>query len=355
MQKSTVRWVPAVAVPLILVAGAIVIPATANASVVLPAKTVEEVLQLALDSAGTSFSGTVEQTSDLGIPEIPATAGGSSTTDALEFLTGSHTASVFQSGSESSRVQVIEDLAERDVYRTGQDVWTWDSEKNEAVHSVLPSHDDGAGPEGLPATPVPATPVPATPGELISAVLAKAGESTDITLTDNVRVAGRAAYGIVLTPRTADTLVGDVTIAVDAETGVPLSAAITPAAQDTPAISLAFTAIDFAEPSADIFAFTPPADADVTEADLAGEVPAASDREAPNGLTVIGEGWSQIVGIPLPTGAEHADSPAPLDQLLTPVDGGRVLETSLVSVFLTDDGRLFAGAVSAAQLQAAAE
>lgn len=348
MQKSIVRWVPAVAVPLILVAGAIVIPATANASVVLPAKTVEEVLQLALDSAGTSFSGTVEQTSDLGIPQIPATAGGSSTTDALEFLTGSHTASVFQSGSESSRVQVIEDLAERDVYRTGQDVWTWDSEKNEAVHSVLPSHDDVAGPEGLPATPV-----PATPGELISAVLAKAGESTDITLTDNVRVAGRAAYGIVLTPRTADTLVGDVTIAVDAETGVPLSAAITPAAQDTPAISVAFTAIDFAEPSADIFAFTPPADADVTEADLAGKVPAASDREAPNGLTVIGEGWSQIVGIPLPTGAEHADSSAALDQLLTPVDGGRVLETSLVSVFLTDDGRLFAGAVSAAQLQAA--
>lgn len=347
MQKSAVRWVPAVAVPLVLVAGAIVIPVTANASVVLPAKTVEEVLQLALDSAGTSFSGTVEQTSDLGIPEIPTTAGGTSTTDALEFLTGSHTASVFQSGSESSRVQVIEDLAERDVYRTGQDVWTWDSEKNEAVHSVLPSHDDSAAPEGMPATPV-----PATPRELISTVLEQAGESTDITLTDNVRVAGRAAYGIVLTPRTADTLVGDVTIAVDAETGVPLSAAITAAGQENPALSVAFTAIDFAEPSADIFAFTPPADADVIEADLAERVPAASDREAPSGLTVIGDGWSRIVGIPLPADAQSSGSE--LDQLLTPVDGGRVLETSLVSVFLTDDGRLLAGAVSAAQLQAAA-
>lgn len=352
MQKSTARWVPAVAVPLILVAGAIVIPATANASVVLPAKTVEEVLQLALDSAGTSFSGTVEQTSDLGIPEIPATAAGTSMTDALEFLSGSHTASVFQSGSESSRVQIIEDLAERDVYRTGQDVWTWDSEKNEAVHSVLPSHDDSAAPEGLPATPVPSTPVPSTPGELISTVLEEAGESTDITLTDNVRVAGRAAYGIVLTPRTADTLVGDVTIAVDAETGVPLSAAITAAGQENPALSVAFTAIDFAEPPADIFAFTPPADADVTEADLAGKVPAASDRQAPSGLTVIGDGWSRVVGIPLP--ADSQSSGSELDQFLTPVDGGRVLETSLVSVFLTDDGRLFAGAVSAAKLQAAA-
>lgn len=347
MQKSAVRWVPAVAVPLVLVAGAIVIPVTANASVVLPAKTVEEVLQLALDSAGTSFSGTVEQTSDLGIPEIPTTAGGTSTIDALEFLTGSHTASVFQSGSESSRVQVIEDLAERDVYRTGQDVWTWDSEKNEAVHSVLPSHDDSAAPEGLPAIHA-----PATPRELISTVLEEAGESTDITLTDNVRVAGRAAYGIVLTPRTADTLVGDVTIAVDAETGVPLSAAITAAGQENPALSVAFTAIDFAEPSADIFAFTPPADADVIEADLAEKVPAASDREAPSGLTVIGDGWSRIVGIPLPADAQSSGSE--LDQLLTPVDGGGVLETSLVSVFLTDDGRLLAGAVSAAQLQAAA-
>ena len=43
-----------------------------------------------------------------------------------------------------------------------------------------------------------------------------------------------------------------------------------------------------------------------------------------------------------------------LDQVLVPVSGGRALETSLVSVLLTSDGRVLVGAVSIDQLQAAA-
>jgi hypothetical protein len=42
-------------------------------------------------------------------------------------------------------------------------------------------------------------------------------------------------------------------------------------------------------------------------------------------------------------------------QATTAVSGGRVLSTSLVSVLLTDDGRVFAGAVPASALQSAAE
>ena len=39
-----------------------------------------------------------------------------------------------------------------------------------------------------------------------------------------------------------------------------------------------------------------------------------------------------------------------LDGLTTRVDGGRVLQTSLVTVLFTDDGRVFAGAVTADHL-----
>ena len=43
-----------------------------------------------------------------------------------------------------------------------------------------------------------------------------------------------------------------------------------------------------------------------------------------------------------------------LDQVTTAVDGGRVLQTSLVSVFLADDGRVWVGAVDTDALRAAA-
>ena len=69
-------------------------------------------------SAGASFSGTVEQTSDLGLPDVSSFQGqggaGDATSDALGLLTGSHTAKVFVDGTDKQRVQVVEDLAERD-------------------------------------------------------------------------------------------------------------------------------------------------------------------------------------------------------------------------------------------------
>jgi hypothetical protein len=44
-----------------------------------------------------------------------------------------------------------------------------------------------------------------------------------------------------------------------------------------------------------------------------------------------------------------------LQRVTTPVDGGRVLQTSLVSVLITDDGRILAGAVTPSRLVEAAE
>ncbi len=48
-----------------------------------------------------------------------------------------------------------------------------------------------------------------------------------------------------------------------------------------------------------------------------------------------------------------AEQLALLDSLTTPVEGGRALQTALVSVLLTDDGRVLAGAVPVDVLVAA--
>lgn len=154
------------------------------------------------------------------------------------------------------------------------------------------------------------------------------------------------------------TLVGSVSIAVDSETGLPLAFEIVASGQDAPAFCVAFTDLTLESPDADRFAFAPPPGATVTEYTVPAD-PKPDDgtdhgtAEAPN-HTVSGEGWSSIVELP------EADLPAGLVEspiytaATEPVDGGRLLSTALVNVLLTDDGRVFAGAVSPEQLLAAA-
>src|SRR5215217_7240957 len=109
------RWLPAAAIPVVVAAGAIVLPATSAAGDV-PDRTPEEVLSLIDTSADVPFSGVVEQTSALGLPELPASdMKSSSSTDEsalVELLTGNHKVRVFSDGAEGKRVQVLDPLAE---------------------------------------------------------------------------------------------------------------------------------------------------------------------------------------------------------------------------------------------------
>ena len=360
MKKST-RWATAAAVPVAVIAASIVVPAvSATADVDLPDKTPQQVLALAASSSGASYSGTIEQTSDLGLPDLSAQApGGGSSSDAagaLELLTGSHTAKVYADGASKQRVQVIDDLAERNVIRDGSSVWAYDSKTKEATHATLPAQGATEKPSALPD----GTSVPQTPAELADVVLSSLEPTTTVTADSDVRVAGRDAYQVVLTPKDSSTLVASATLTVDAETGVPLKVVVAAKGQSDPALSAGFTSVDFGAPAASVFAFAPPADATVTDV----TVPTgASGRTAGDAAhaekTVIGSGWSTIVGVTPAAGSTDgtssadADTTGLLDQLTTKVDGGRVLETSLVSVLLTDDGRVFAGAVDASTLQAA--
>ena len=75
---------------------------------------------------------------------------------------------------------------------------------------------------------------------------------------------------------------------------------------------------------------------------------------------VIGEGWSTVVVLPMAAAGAAAaggldpEASALLGTLTEPVDGGHILQTSLVTVLITDDGRVLAGAVTADHLLDAA-
>ncbi|MBG6217040.1 outer membrane lipoprotein-sorting protein [Arthrobacter sp. CAN_A6] len=384
MNKKWLRWLPAGIVPVVILTATVAGPTTADASPQLPEKTAQELLELVAESSDSAYSGTLEQSSELGLPELqgmtsPHSGGGTDgASAALELLTGSHTAQVHIDGTDKARLQVMDQLAQRDVIVNDDEVWLYDSRAKEATHAVLPEH------EGSPEHSMPGS--AHTPAALAEKFLAIIDASTEVTVGDNARVAGRDAYELILTPRAVDTLVGAVSLTVDAETGLPLGFAIAAEGQEEPAFSVEFSDIDFTAPAESLFEFTPPPGTAVTEVPSEEHHDASAARkhqEAPEALeadrkpTVLGKGWSTIVVLPAgsasgllgggmdagddagsvdsPRGGDSAEAQALLEQALTQVDGGRVLETALVSVLITDDGRVLAGAVSADQLIAAAQ
>ncbi|MEY2849709.1 MAG: hypothetical protein RI885_2376 [Actinomycetota bacterium] len=388
-RRNVQRWLTAAAVPAAVVLAAVAVPLTADASPNLPEKSADDVLAMIADSRDVAFSGDLEQTSDLGLPALPSGVGGSSTglSTAVELLGGDHAARVFVDGAGSSRVQVLDRLDERDVIVNGSEAWLYDSSSREATHVTvaddLKARLSEEAAERAARRDAAADGLPKTPAEFADRLLEAVEPTTDISVSDTARVAGRAVYELSLVPSTGDTLVESVVLSVDAETGLPLSFAVSAVGGSEPAFSVAFTSVDFSAPDAALFDFTPPTGATVIEKPItaddlvaaeakgdraeASAEPGASPSAAP---TVIGEGWGAIVALPVDTltsddaAVEAPGSPAApesdvsaselLDQLTTPVAGGRVLQTALISVLITDDGRILVGAVDADRLAVAA-
>ncbi|MBG6191072.1 outer membrane lipoprotein-sorting protein [Arthrobacter sp. CAN_A212] len=388
MNRTWRNWAPAVAITAVVGAGALVVPLTANAAVDLPDLTAAEVLELAASTSVDTLSGTIEQTSDLGLPDLSLLGGAGggangamggtspapgSTADVdtpstpeasvLELLTAPHTARIYQAGPSKVRIQVLDDMAERNVILNGTDLWFYDSEDNAAVHASLPDRtltsEDLEYLEGLPDVP--------TPDELAAQFLEKADPTTKVSVGPDRSVAGRAAYQLILTPSASDTLIESITVDVDGETGLVLAISVAAADSTAPAFSVSYTDISFDSPPAGIFDFTPPAGATVTEApehttegrhgaaESTAVAPVKDPAKNPAEPTVTGTGWGSVLEFPAESfPADGGELTTMIDQLGTPVEGGLLLQTRLLNVLITDDGRVLVGSVPADRLQAVA-
>ncbi|NUP58909.1 MAG: hypothetical protein HOQ06_05465 [Pseudarthrobacter sp.] len=370
------RWLPAVAAPAVIAAGVLAGSIPASAGDPLPARTPAQVLELLASHQVHSFSGTIEQSSDLGLPELPAagkTAGPSPAGGAasvIELLTGDHAARVYVDGKDNARVQVVDQLAERDVVHHGNDVWFYSSKDNSAAHLTLPAHTREHArpdaPQDKPGMP--------TPGDLANRLLAKVDPTTAVSVGPDVAVAGRAAYNLILEPRTDATLVGKVAIAVDGHNGLPLSVQVTARGADKPAFRSGFTSLSLEAPDASLFTFTPPPGSTVKELQVPenSHLPASfhepglaitpeelmAQMAAKGRLSVTGKSWDAVVGLPAQASpgspAESLLRDPLLSQAAVAVPGGHLLSTALLNVLITDDGRVFAGLVPPERLQAAA-
>jgi outer membrane lipoprotein-sorting protein len=354
--RPALRWGVPVAVGLTVIGGtAVASTIAASAAPTLPPRSAAQLLVDLQTARLDAASGTVVERADLGIPALPGLAAqGSSNLTSL--ISGAHTLRVWYSGPDKARVALLGTLGENDVIVNGRDMWTWDSQKNEATHRVIEARDPAGKHPGLDAKDL-----PKTPQEAADRALKAIDPSTKVTTTGSARVAGRAAYELTLFPRDTSSLVGRVTLAIDAEQHIPLRVQVYPAGSDKTAIEVAFTQISFAKPDPAQFTFTPPKGTTVTEekADASEPRKDASEPRKETGAqpeatgpepVVVGQGWTSVIAGRVGTDAS-AESPqaGQLLESLPRVSGqwgsGRLLTGRLFSVLLTDDGRVLAGAV----------
>jgi outer membrane lipoprotein-sorting protein len=334
-------------------------PVVADASPNLPGITAQDLLAKVQSAKVDGLSGTVQSTTNLGLPPLPDVGGGSgSGTGAItNLLTGDHTARVAFAGPNKAKVSLLDNMSERVWTSDGTTAWAYDSRKHEATKLNLPA--GSAKPEATPEKSY-------DPQAVAKQILAAIDPTTKVQVTGTEKVAGRDAYKLRLVPKTDRTTVGSVTLAVDSQNWVPLQVTVMPRTGNDPAVQLGFSAVSFKAPAASTFAFTPPTGTKVTDQKVPSRTPDSKatppknkNAQKPSGEkpTVIGTGWDSVVVLrgQVPSGS------GALDQLLAnapTVQGswgtGKVLTSKMVSALITNDGRILVGLVPPNVLQSAA-
>ncbi len=408
MPAAALRWIVPTAVTALVVGGGVAASASSDPVPDLPERSAADLLVAVSEAEPTPFSGTVRTVAELGLPDLGDLAGmgepessSDPTSVLMRLATGENSLRVWVGGPDQQRVSLLDDFAELGAVRDGDVAWTYSSTDSTATRYDLAAFAERAeaaaaehaaehggqlpGTAEAPALPEGTDPFPGmTPDEVARALLADADETTEVTVGEAQVVAGRDAYTLLATPRDAATLVAGVEVAVDAETGLVLQVQVDARGQEDPAFVTGFTDLDLAAPDPEVFDFTPSPgttvvdaldelDREVAEGRSTDDGPSPLDdgaledmfrgQDAPEPV-VHGEGWSTVVELTLPTGAtEVTDEPGAevsgddvdpaevLGQLTTEVDGGKVFTSALLTVLLTDDGRVLLGPVDAATLQ----
>jgi hypothetical protein len=383
------RWaVPATAVVVVGAAVAVSQITIAQAAPALPARTAAQLLaQVSSDAKVPPLTGTVVETTSLGLPQLPQAA---DPTSLSSLITGSHTVNIYYQDAQHFRVQVPQTMSETDAIRDGSTLWYWDSSQNAVTEYTF---GDSLNPAGKRFKDHVQTGPVLTPQQAANEVLQAVGKTTTVSVQTNVLVAGEPAYQLVLAPKDKRSLVGQVVIAIDGKYGVPLRVQVFAKGATAPAFQVGFTQIAFVTPAPANLQFTPPPGAKVTKENLGSQLGTKASgtgtaNENASGYGVYGSGWLTVAELPqsaismsdaggllggsasqsaagqgtstsIGMGALGGESQAVVHALIAaakPVHGawgsGTLLTTSLMSMLITK-GEIYIGAVEPSVLYAA--
>jgi outer membrane lipoprotein-sorting protein len=414
LASRRLRWLLPAGIAAAIAVASVATTAAASASgqPKLTAKTAAQLLVAVESASPAGLTGTIVETAKLGLPNISGLLGssGGSGLSLESLVTGSNTMNVWYAGKDQQRFALLGQLSEDDLIHNGTDLWSYDSSTRTVTHKTLtPDESDQVGSSIASAAPS------LDPQAAAEKALAAIDPTTAVVVDRTARVAGRAAYQLQLSPRDTRSLIGSVQIAIDAATSVPLRLQIFAAGASSPAFQVGFTSVSFNVPNTSIFEFVPPAGASIEQdtapfgdsldgspfgngnlivhtrvrgsvanpqqtivtpgTDSANVTPARK-------VTELGKGWTEVLKItnavpalpanvgltsngPLPSsgpqssaGPESSSGPAitirrssPLDDIATQVPGGELITTALLSIFIANDGTLYVGPVSPANIE----
>ena len=318
------RWaVPAgvVTVTGLVIAAAAV--ASAEAAPSLPPRTAAQLLAEVAQGSKVPLgplSATVQETSNLGLPQLPAFAQQGLGSPALS-TTGPKSVSIWYRDPQHLRIAEMVQAGETDLRLNGRTLWVWDSKTQTATRYALPAHFSGVPaikrnglvlPRRHYASSAVGSPIPDTPQAAAEQLLKAVGPTTVVSVQRNVYVAGQAAYQLSLVPRSSKSLVGSVLIAIDAARHIPLRVEVYSRASSTLAYSIGFTALTFGVPAASNFGFTPPAGATVKHVTVPSSASALKSGVGSGALGGLGLGsLGAVLQAPVITSGT-AGSSAPL-------------------------------------------
>ncbi len=250
------RWaVPAAAVIAIgaVLAGTMLASAAAPA---LPRQTPAQLLaamrQAKLPGAMTA---TITESANLGFPALPDIGGLSSSSplSAASLASGTHTIQIWYAGPRQVRIALPVSFGETDLRVNKDQVWLWDSRGQTATH-FLPApatrhlrYSGGQSAKPAVRSPLERGTPPMTPMQAARRLLALIGPTTRVTVAGTTVVAGRDAYQLAVAPRSSQSLVGRIVIAVDARTHLPLSVQVFARGSSAAAFGLGFTSLSFGQ------------------------------------------------------------------------------------------------------------
>jgi outer membrane lipoprotein-sorting protein len=317
-------------------------PAGAGQPPSLPAVSADTLVEQVLTAKPAAFGGTVEVDNKLGLPAIA---------EIPQLADGKHSARIWTDGNGKLRLALPNGQSEQTIVDDGTTTWSWNSQDNEVTKS---EHKDKA-PNKEQAQEQKAV----DPATAAKEIVTQTKEFSDITVDGTARVANRAAYELVLTPKASEkTLVREVRIAVDSELKMPLRVAVLTNGAAEPAGTVGFSSINVGPQDSKLFEFTPPANAKVTTPEAKEErrqhMPEVGIEQALQGEDpqIFGTGWDTVIGARIPAEAMTqvpAEAQGLVDRFTKKVSGnwgsGKLFTTKVATILIADDGRVVAGAV----------
>jgi outer membrane lipoprotein-sorting protein len=341
----------------------------ARAEPTLPKRTAAEVAEWAASPHPQPRSGFLELKTSLGLGDF-GTATGESGGSLVGLAAGSNDARLWQDG-DRRRIALLQQLEETDWYRNGDVTYVWHSRRSRVTKVATPSESGTA--TGL-ITSLAGGGTLESPDGMAARFLALRNQSTRLVLHAPTYVADRPVYQLGLVPDTPTSLITEVTVGVDATTGLPLRVQVK-TRSGTVAIDSKFTSITFKRPSESQFAFRPPPEAKVTDGgevsrspDYSGDWQRERDRQraledvqsvtgvndALLRLATTGEGWNEVVAVTGLSWWRLDDLGRTAKDVSGPYGTGQLLETPVFSLLILPGGRVVAGAVTPQGLEPAA-